>query len=99
MREQNKDSRNSALSGVFLTVVINAGLAVVLATSGYTYLDPPPPDKEQILIEFEEVETVKPKQRRDGTKPRAEVPSKEIPKQYDESVCRQCGGENYTIGA
>ena len=78
MHNQNKDSRNSVLTGVFLTVVVNAGLAVVLATSGFTYLDPPPPDKEQILIEFEEVEVEKPKQRRDGTKPRAEVPSKEI---------------------
>ena len=78
MHNQNKDSRNSVLTGVFLTVVVNAGLAVGLATSGFTYLDPPPPDKEQILIEFEEVEVEKPKQRRDGTKPRAEVPSKEI---------------------
>ena len=78
MHNQNKDSRNSVLTGVFLTVVVNAGLAVVLATSGFTYLDPPPPDKEQILIEFEEVEVEKPKQKRDGTKPRAEVPSKEI---------------------
>ena len=38
----------------------------------------PPPEKEMILIDFEEVETKKPQQRRDGTKPRAETPSKEI---------------------
>ena len=38
----------------------------------------PPPEKEQILIEFEEVEIKKPKQTWRGTSPRAEVPSKEI---------------------
>jgi TonB family protein len=41
-------------------------------------MDPPPPEKEQILIDFSEVEMEKPKQRRDGTRPRAEVPTKEI---------------------
>jgi TonB family protein len=52
-------------------------LFILLAVSGYTYLDPPPPEREQILIEFEEIETQKPKQRWDGSRPRAEEPSKE----------------------
>lgn len=78
IQQQEKDSRNSAISGGLLAFVVNACLILVLSLSGYTYIDPPPPEKEQILIEFDEVETTKPKQRRDGTKPRAEVPSKEI---------------------
>ena len=78
MQQQDKVSRNSAITGGLLAFVVNACLIAVLCLSGFTYLDPPPPDKEQILIEFDEVETVKPKQRRDGTKPRAEKPSKEI---------------------
>ena len=78
MHNQNKDSRNSVLTGVFLTVVVNAGLAVVLATSGFTYLDPPPPEKEEILIEFEEIKAEEPKLKKAAAKPRAEVPSKKI---------------------
>lgn len=78
INQQNKDSRISTVTGGVLALVVHAVLIVVLLFSGYTYLDPPPPEKEQILIEFEQEETVKPKQRRDGTKPRAEEPSKEI---------------------
>ena len=61
-----------------MTVVIHGVLIAGSAVSGFTYLDPPPPEKEQILIDFEEVEIQKPKQRMDGTRPRAEEPSKEI---------------------
>lgn len=78
MHHQDRDARNSVITGGILAVVVNAGLVITLSVSGFTYLDPPPPEREQIMIEFEEAETVKPKQRRDGTKPRAEVPSKEI---------------------
>ena len=66
------------MTGGFLTVVAHAVLIGCFFVSGFTYLDPPPPEKEQILIDFSEVEIQKPKQRRDGTKPRAEVRSKEI---------------------
>ena len=61
-----------------MTVLVHAILIGCFFVSGFTYLDPPPPEKEQILIDFEEIEIKKPKQRRDGTSPRAEVPSKEI---------------------
>ena len=61
-----------------MTVIIHGALIGCFFVSGFTYLDPPPPEKEQILIDFEEVEIKKPKQRRDGTSPRAEKPSKEI---------------------
>lgn len=78
MRERQRQETRSILSGGVLTFIANGMLVAGLSIGGFTYLDPPPPEKEQILIEFEQVEVQKPKQRRDGTKPRAEVPSKEI---------------------
>ena len=78
MHERQRQETRSILSGGVLAFVANGMLVAGLCVGGFTYLDPPPPEKEQILIEFEQVEVQKPKQRRDGTKPRAEVPSKEI---------------------
>ena len=59
-------------------MLIHIGLVACCFVSGFTYLDPPPPEKEQILIDFEEFEVKKPKQTWNGSKPRAETPSKEI---------------------
>lgn len=78
MHERQRQEKNSILSGGVLAFVVNGMLVAGLCAGGYTYLDPPPPEREQILIEFEQVEVQKPKQRRDGTQPRAEEPSKEI---------------------
>ena len=78
IKEQERQERRSKITGGVLTVVIHAVLIAGFAVSGFTYLYPPPPEKEQILIDFEEVEVQKPKQRRDGTRPRAEEPSKEV---------------------
>ena len=78
LHERQRQETRSILSGGVLAFVANGMLVAGLCVGGFTYLDPPPPEKEQILIEFEQVEVQKPKQRRDGTKPRAEVPSKEI---------------------
>ena len=41
---------------------------------GFTYLDPPPPEKEQILIEFDEPQIEKPRQIWNGTRPQAVNP-------------------------
>ena len=76
--ERERQEKRSVMTGGFLTVFVHAALIGCFFVSGFTYLDPPPPEKEQILIEFEDVEIQKPKQRRDGTRPRAETPSKEI---------------------
>ena len=78
IKEQERQARRSKITGSVLTVVIHAVLIGCFALSGFTYLDPPPPEKEQILIDFEEVNLEKPQPRRDGTRPRAEEPSKEI---------------------
>ena len=78
IQERAKQAARSKVAGVCVTVSLHVALLLTFAFSGFTYLDPPPPEKEQILIEFDQVEIEKPKQRRDGTKPRAEVPSKKI---------------------
>ena len=78
IRERDRQSQVSRATGVVLTVAVHAFLIACCFVTGFTYLDPPPPEKEQILIEFDEVEIKKPKQTWKGTKPRAEVPSKEI---------------------
>ena len=78
IQEQERQRTRSRLTGGVLTVVVHAVLIGCFFVSGFTYLDPPPPEKEMIVIDFDEVEIQKPKQRRDGTKPRAEERSKEI---------------------
>ena len=78
IREREKRAKHSVATGGVFAVLFNGLIVAGLSIGGFTYLDPPPPEKEQILIEFDQVEIEKPKQRRDGTKPRAEVPSKKI---------------------
>ena len=78
MQERNRQQTRSKISGGVLVVLTHGVLIGTLFVGGFTYIDPPPPEKEQIVIDFSEVEMQKPKQRRDGTRPRAEVPTKEI---------------------
>ena len=78
IQERDRQNKASKATGLVLTVAVHVGLVACCLIAGFTYLDPPPPEKEQILIEFEEVEIQKPKQTWKGTKPRAEVASKEI---------------------
>ncbi len=78
LHERKRQERHSIISGGALALVVNGALAVLMCVEGFVYLDPPPPEKEQILIEFEQAPVEKPVQKRDGTKPRAEVPSKKI---------------------
>lgn len=78
IRERERQAKHSVVTGGVFAVLFNGLIVTGLCIGGFTYLDPPPPEKEQILIEFDQVEIQKPKQRRDGTKPRAEVPSKDI---------------------
>ena len=78
IQERDKQNKVSKATGLVLTAAVHAALVACCFVAGFTYLDPPPPEKEQILIEFEEMEIKKPKQTWKGTKPRAEVPSKDI---------------------
>ncbi|MBR5836393.1 MAG: energy transducer TonB [Bacteroidales bacterium] len=74
LEERERQSRRSRTTGVALTVVMHAALAACLFVTGFKYIDPPPPEKEMILIEFEEPQIEKPKQTWNGTRPQAVNP-------------------------
>jgi hypothetical protein len=74
LKERERQERRSRVTGVALTVSMHIALLICCIFAGFTYLDPPPPEQEQILIEFEEPEIRKPKQTWNGTRPRAVQP-------------------------
>ncbi len=74
LQERERQERRSRTTGIALTAVMHAGLIGCLFATGFTYLDPPPPEKELILIEFDQPEIEKPRQVMDGTSPRSEEP-------------------------
>lgn len=73
-RTREKREKAADITGVAATLVLHALALVVLLTSGLTYLDPPPPERSSLLIEFEEEEPVKvrPIQTQVGRQPQAE---------------------------
>ncbi|MBR2065007.1 MAG: energy transducer TonB [Bacteroidales bacterium] len=74
LKERESQERKSRVTGVALTVSLHLVLLVCCFLTGFTYLDPPPPEQEQILIEFDEPEIQKPRQTWNGTRPRAVEP-------------------------
>ena len=74
LKEREKQEQKSRVTGVALTVLLHVALVICCFLTGFTYLDPPPPEQEQILIEFDEPEIQKPRQTWDGTRPRAVEP-------------------------
>lgn len=78
LRERARQESRSRTTGVVLTVLMHAALVGCCFVTGFSYLYPPPPEKEMILIDFEEPVHIKPKQVRNGSKPQTEEPSKEI---------------------
>lgn len=74
IEERERQMRRSRRTGVALTVFLHIVLVGCCFVTGFTYLDPPPPEKEMILIDFEQPEIEKPKQVMDGTSPRTEDP-------------------------
>ena len=74
LEERERQTRRSRTTGVALTVVLHAGMAACLFVTGFKYIDPPPPEKEMILIEFEEPQIKKPEQTWNGTRPQAVNP-------------------------
>ncbi len=79
LRERDRQSKLSGVTGVALTVVLHGALLASCFFMGFTYLDPPPPEQEQILIEFDEVEIQKPKQTWNGSRPQAYEPDRTKP--------------------
>lgn len=72
-RTQQKREKNATVTGILATAGIHAAALVLLLTSGLSYLDPPPPERTSLLIEFEEeVQERKPVQTQVGRQPQAE---------------------------
>lgn len=74
LAERERQEKRSRVTGVVLTIALHCTLFGCCFLMGFTYLDPPPPEKEEILIDFGEMETEKPKQTLNGSKPRAVEP-------------------------
>ena len=73
-KERAKQTKISRMSGGILTVVIHASLVACFFVTGFKYLDPPPPEKTPIIIDFSEPEIEKPKQVWNGTRPQVAKP-------------------------
>ena len=79
IQERQKRAMRSKVTGVTLTLSLHVALFVSCFYTGFTYLDPPPPEQEQIMIEFEEPAIEKPKQVWNGTQPKAVEPKPKEP--------------------
>ena len=79
IQEREKRAVRSTLTGIALTVSMHVVLAAIFFNTGFTYLDPPPPEKEQFLIEFEQPASEQPKQIWNGTQPKAVEPKPNEP--------------------
>ncbi len=53
-RIRGKREKTATATGVIATLGVHALALVVLLTSGLKYLDPPPPERSSLVIEFEE---------------------------------------------
>lgn len=73
-KERAKQTKISRMSGGILTVVIHVSLVGCFFVTGFKYLDPPPPEKTPIIIDFSEPEIEKPKQVWNGTRPQVAKP-------------------------
>ena len=72
-RTQKKREKDANLTGILVTLALHAVALVICLTSGLKYLDPPPPERTSMLIEFEEAqEQVKPQPNKTGRQPQAE---------------------------
>ena len=73
-RTREKREKNARITGAVVTLCVHALAGVVLLTSGLKYLDPPPPERSSLVIEFEEEELQpnKPMETKVGRQPQAE---------------------------
>lgn len=74
IRERERQEKLSRRGGAVFTVIVHTALLVCFFHAGFTYLDPPPPEKELILIEFDEPEIERPRQTWNGSRPQAVKP-------------------------
>ena len=55
-QDREKQRKLSRVAGIGLTLVLHAAALSCACFAGMTYLDPPPPEREEILIDFDEPE-------------------------------------------
>lgn len=80
-RTQAQREKNANVAGILVTVVLHVLALVFCLVSGLKYLDPPPPERTSLVIEFDQEEEVaKPLPTRVGRQPQAEEvnPEKEV---------------------
>ena len=88
MREFYKEIRKklekeSIITGVVMTFLLHAVFIGVGFAFGFKYLDPPPPEREDILIEFEQVPDREKRPKPEvGHRPSVENPDKTKPAEY-----------------
>ena len=88
MKESYKETREkmrkkSIITGVVMTSVLHSAAIAVGFAVGFTYLDPLPPEREDILIEFEQVPDKAEKRKiHVGHRPSIEEPEKTKPAEY-----------------
>ncbi|MGN0191674.1 MAG: hypothetical protein ACI39U_08475, partial [Candidatus Cryptobacteroides sp.] len=62
--DRERQRRNSTAGGLVLTVLFHIVMFVCMSFTGLVWLDPPPPEREDILIDFsEDVEVRQPEQK------------------------------------
>ena len=80
-RTREKREKTAAVTGVLATLLLHALALVVCLTSGFTYLDPPPPERAPLIISFDEVlPAEKPVETTVGQQPQSEEvdPEREV---------------------
>ena len=72
-RTRQQRDRRANVTGILVTVAVHALALIICLTSGLSYLDPPPPERTSLVIEFEEELAVeKPTPSQIGREPQAE---------------------------
>ncbi len=73
-QDREKQKKLSLTAGIGLTAAVHAVALLCLCFTGMTYLDPPPPEREEILLEFDEVEVKQEKPERNWSRTRVKSP-------------------------
>lgn len=81
-QDREKQRKLSRAAGIGLTVAVHAVALSCACFAGMTYLDPPPPEREEILLDFEgevEVPEVKPEKKWSRTRVKSPEPDRTRP--------------------
>jgi len=71
-RQRQQENKRSGIIGIAAALLGHAGVLVISAFTGLSYLDPPPPETSFVIDFEEEIETPKPVETLVGRQPQAE---------------------------